>query len=280
MKGAVIVLGIIILVLVVILAFRFNKMNAAVSDGQSTDAQETEEVLPYVEDKGTCETTGDWSMTDQCQADGTAIFTQTYRESKPGACPSSEKARVKPCCYQKLDWTDASECKSNGMKQQQQTTVNCADSVKTREVTCEYLGPWGKIGACASDGIQYYNRVTVNSVAPTTKSEKCCYKSPWGSWGDWGACDGSSRTRTRRRTAVNCPSSTTTSDTGKQTCNHCVGSFGPYGEYGAWSTCPGKSRCKYQYYKVTKAASNGGNACPYKTGDSLKLCEYGRCVAH
>src|SRR6056300_1312977 len=85
---------------------------------------ETEPPEEEEEDPGTCETTGDWTMSGECQTDGTAIFTQTYKESKPGACPSTEKTRVKPCCYQKGDWADISECKATGFKTQQQTTVN------------------------------------------------------------------------------------------------------------------------------------------------------------
>src|SRR5210317_397707 len=85
---------------------------------------EPPEPEPEPEDPGTCELTGDWAMSGACQADGTAIFTQTYKESKPGACQANEKARVKPCCYQKGDWTDTSGCNEKGRKTQKQTTIN------------------------------------------------------------------------------------------------------------------------------------------------------------
>jgi len=143
---------------------------------------ETEPPEPEVEDKGTCETTGDWAMSDECNADGTAIFTQTYKESKPGACPTHEKASVKKCCYQKGDWKDISQCKSTGKKTQEQTTVNCLDIMKTREVDCEYIGPWQKSGVCSSEGKQDYYRITVNSTAPTSKVEDCCYVGEWGNF--------------------------------------------------------------------------------------------------
>jgi hypothetical protein len=139
------------------------------------------------EDPGTCETTGDWAMSGECQADGTAIFTQAYKESKPGACPSTEKARVKPCCYQKGDWADITALKATVFKTQQQTTVNCADNIKMREYTCEYVGPWTKVGACTSDGNQAYYRVNVNSIKPTTKTEKCCYLT--SDWKTDGWCE-------------------------------------------------------------------------------------------
>jgi len=249
-------------------------------DTSTTATSRSIETEPPEEDPGTCETTGDWAMSGECQADGTAIFTQTYKESKPGACPSTEKARVKPCCYQKGDWTDTSGCNERGRKTQKQTTINCAESFKTREVDCPYVGPWRKTGPCAADGKQYYVRDVVNSTESREKTEDCCYISPWGGWGGWGGCNGSKRYRTRNRTVVNCPPNTTTSETGSQNCNHCQGAFGGWGDYGPWSSCPGKVSCKYRTYKVTRKASNGGNACPYPNGYRAKSCKSGRCTGH
>jgi len=141
---------------------------------------------PEEEDPGTCEITGSWAMVGTCNADGTAKYTQTYKESKPGACPSSVKADFKPCCYQKGDWKDITECKSNGKKTQKQTTINCAESFKTREVDCPYEGEWYKIGEC-SDGVQQYFRITVNSDKTKTKTGACC--SPGGQWRYSGSCE-------------------------------------------------------------------------------------------
>jgi len=183
------------------------------------------EPVPTKEDLGTCEFTGDWAMSGECEATGTAIFTQTYKESKPGACPSNEKARVKPCCYQKGDWKDTTQCKTNGRKVQTQTTVNCAENFKTREVDCEYLSPWSKLGSCSSDGKQYYMRATVNSNQPNSKSEDCCYISAWGGWTEWSNCNGSSKTRSRSRIVVNCPSGTPTSETQTQSCSIPISSY-------------------------------------------------------
>ena len=127
-----------------------------------------------------CEQQGNWAMVGSCLADGTAKYTQTYKENKPGGCPSSAKAKFMPCCYQKNDWTDKTGCNSVGRKTQQQTTAgNCPDSVKTKKVDCPYVGPWVKIGGCGSDGKQYYRRDVVNSGATTSKSENCCYEGPW-----------------------------------------------------------------------------------------------------
>jgi len=222
---------------------------------------------PEPEDPGTCEITGSWAMVGTCNADGTAKYIQTYKESKPGACPSSVKADFKPCCYQKGDWKDITECKSNGKKTQKQTTINCAESFKTREVDCPYVGEWKKTGGCGSDGKQYYTRFTINSSATTTKTENCCYISPWSGWGTWGACNGSKRYRNRNRTVINCPSDTPTSDTGSQNCNHCAG----YWEKNikcwksagtSWGT-PQYTKHTYDKYVRTKNASNGGdNSCP------------------
>jgi hypothetical protein len=148
-------------------------------------AQPIETEPPEEEDPGTCETTGDWAMSGECQADGTAIFTQTYKESKPGACPSNDKARVKPCCYQKGDWTDTTGCNEKGRKTQKQTTINCAENFKTREVNCPYVGPWSKTGGCGLDGKQHFIRNVINSVEPKQKTASCSYV---GSWNRLGGC--------------------------------------------------------------------------------------------
>jgi len=158
-----------------------------------------------------------------------------------------------------------------GRKTQQQTTAgNCPDSVKTRQVNCPYVGPWVKIGGCGSDGKQYYRRDVVNSGATTSKTENCCYTGPWGGWGAWTSCNGSTRSRTRSRIPVNCPSGTQTSDTETQSCNHCVGSWGGWGGWGGWtgSTACGKERHRYshRYYHISKNATNGGNGCPHPHG--------------
>jgi len=230
------------------------------------------------EDPGTCETTGDWAMSGECQADGTATFTQTYKESKPGACPSNDKARVKPCCYQKGDWTDTSGCNEKGGKTQKQTTINCAESFKTREVDCPYVGPWRKTGGCGMDGKQHFIRDVINSTESREKTEDCCYISPWSDWGGWSGCNGSKRYRTRNRTVINCPSDTPTSDTGSQNCNHCQGKW-VHKSYN-YGDCKcvryrdgrcmkkGKSRTENVKYVITKNPTNGGNACPHRSGET------------
>ena len=136
------------------------------------------EPVPAKEDPGTCELSGDWAMSDECNADGTAIFTQTYKESKPGACPANEKARVKPCCYQKGDWKDTTPCDQGGRKTQEQTTINCSSELKTRRVDCPYVGEWKKVGGCV-EGKQIYSRLVVNSDEPISRTENCCELGPW-----------------------------------------------------------------------------------------------------
>ena len=236
----------------------------------TANAQPIETEPPEEEDPGTCETTGDWAMSGECQADGTAIFTQTYKESKPGACPSNEKARVKPCCYQKGDWTDTSGCNERGRKTQKQTTVNCAENFKTREVDFPYISPWSKVGGCGTDGKQHFIRNVINSVEPKQKTENCCYPGSWGGWSAWTPCNGSTRSKTRTRTPVNCPAGTQTSDTETQSCNHCQGSWGGWGGWGGWtgsSACGNhQKRYRHRYYHISKNATNGGNACPHPHG--------------
>jgi hypothetical protein len=125
--------------------------------------------------KPCCEQTGDWAKVGACSADGTAKYTQTYKENKPGGCPSSAKAKFMPCCYPKGDWVDITQCNSVGQKTQKQTTINCPDNVKTKKVDCPYVGPLVKIGGCGADGKQYYRRDVVNSGATTSETRNCCH---------------------------------------------------------------------------------------------------------
>lgn len=234
----VVVLILVILILSIILAFQFGRKSVPTPVGVTKtpiegkqevtspiteNAQSIETVPP--EDKGTCELSGNWAMSDKCNADGTAIFTQAYKESKPGACPEDQKADIRPCCYQKGDWKDTTPCKTNGRKVQTQTTVNCAENFKTREVDCEYVGPWTQIGSCSSDGKQYYTRATVNSSESKSKSDNCCYISAWGGWTGWSNCNGSSKSRSRSRIVVNCPAGTPTSESQTQSCSIPISSY-------------------------------------------------------
>jgi hypothetical protein len=232
------------------------------------NAGDIETIPTEPEDPGTCEITGTWAMVGTCNADGTAKYIQTYKESKPGACPSSVKADFKVCCYQKGDWKDITECKPTGKKTQEQTTINCAENFKTREVECEYVGPWNKVGGCTSEGKQYYTRSTVNSSESTSKSEGCCYISPWGGWGSWGVCDGSNRYRERSRDVVNCASDVPKTEKGSQTCNHCVGDFFEISRRDGCFFTKNKIYID-QEYRHTKPATNGGNVCPFEHGVKL-----------
>jgi len=231
------------------------------------DVQRINSGLP----KECCIEGGDWAPDPnmECRPDGTREYIQTYTENKVGGCPESAKRKTLACCYQKGDWSPSpgAVCKSTGFITQQQTTAGCQDSIGKREYECEYLGPWVKSGGCGADGKQWYQRTVINSSEPRTKSENCCYKSAWGSWSGWGACNGSKRYKTRTRTVVNCPSGTPTSETGSQNCNHCAGYWEKdikCWKYGGtrWGI-PQYSKHTYDKYVRTKNASNGGdNSCP------------------
>jgi len=221
--------------------------------------------------KDCCIEGGDWAKTPgSCNNKGLAIYTQSFTENKPGGCPDSVKSKKMACCYQKGDWRDITGCNSVGKKTQQQTTVgNCAPAVKKRDVNCEYVGGWRKTGGCGSDGKQWYSRFTVNSNQSRRKSENCCFVGGWGGYGAWGACNGSTRSRTRyKTTAGNCPPGTATSDTQTQGCNHCQGRFDWSAEWnvGSCSYPEQRKKCKKGTYRITKAASNGGNGCPHYAG--------------
>ena len=151
--------------------------------------------------KTCCEETGDWAMVGACNADGTAKYTQTYKENKVGGCPSTAKAKFMACCFQKGDWKDTTGCSSVGRKTQTQTTVNCPESVKTRQVDCPYVGPWVPIGGCGPDGKQYYRRDVINSGAATSKAEDCCYTSAWTAW---GSCQSNGKQKATRSVTSAC----------------------------------------------------------------------------
>ena len=241
-----------------------------------------------------CEEDGNWAMVGACSADGTAKYTQTYRENKPNGCPSSAKAKFLPCCYQKGDWVDATSCNSMGRKTQKQTTAgNCPDSVKTKQVNCPYVGPWVKIGGCGADGKQYYRRDVVNSTASTSKSENCCFIGGWGGWTPSGDCDGSKRTHSRTRTVLNCPPGTSTTESQQRNCNDCEGKWVGGSVRNKYKSGPATCfRCaritiydkmKTYTYKITKPASNGGKSCPHKDGEkkeeNIGNCQVGSTSA-
>ena len=122
-----------------------------------------------------CEETNDWAVVPgSCNSRGLAIYTQAVTENKPGGCPDSAKSKKMACCYQAGDWWDITRCNSIGKKTQQQTTAgNCAPSVKTRDVNCEYVSGWSKTGGCGTDGKQWYSRTTVNSNKSTREWRHC-----------------------------------------------------------------------------------------------------------
>ena len=237
--------------------------------------------------KECCIEHNNWAKTPgSCNNKGLAIYTQSFEENKPGGCPDSVKSKKMACCYQKGDWKDITECNSVGKKTQKQTWVGNCDkrTVETRDVDCEYVGGWSKTGGCGSDGKQWYSRTTVNSNKTTSKSENCCYPGVYGGYGGWSACNGSTRSKTRYKTPVNCPAGTATSETESEDCNHCEGEwqgdkylfsnyisnngssrFNKYGDH--------KARFKY---KVTKSASNGGNSCPHYNGETREI-SLGEC---
>jgi len=234
-----------------------------------SDKLNSGEVLPC------CVEGGDWAPDPnmECRPDGTREYIQSYTENKVGGCPESAKRKALACCYQKGDWTDVTECKPTGFKTQQQTTVNCADSVKRREQTCEYVGPFTKIGECTSEGKQILYRVTVNSNEPNTIIEDCCYQSDWSGW-RWSYCNGSQRTGTRTKTTVNCPADVVKSETMTQDCNHCVGSWVDDGIVES-SSCDNGYTPVYRRrkYVISKQATNGGSSC-YKKDGEVKRGDY------
>jgi hypothetical protein len=75
---------------------------------------------------------------------------------------------------------------------------------------------------------------------------------------------------------VNCPAGTATTDTENQGCNHCQGNWGGW-SWGNWigSTACGTTRIRpgNRTYYVTKAATNGGNPCPFAHGHQERKSE-------
>jgi len=133
------------------------------------------------------------------------IITEVY----PNACaakaekvPGFSTTGTMACCIGDGDWTPAigspasitdmsvhkddggyRNCDNSGkMTQTQAVYGQCNAGASERDnVDCEYRGPWNKEGgdACPDDGIHRWNRVTVNSSAPTTKTKDCKYEEEW-----------------------------------------------------------------------------------------------------
>jgi hypothetical protein len=222
-----------------------------------------------------------WSNSGGCKSNGKQTQTRTVRN-----CTNVSPSREIDCCYTS-GWSNSGSCKSDG-KQDQTRTVrgSCGRNppAKTQSVDCEYLGPWEVVKQYLNypgrkiplpdcnpkTSVKQYKRVTKNSNQATTKSEPCCYIGGFKASGAWGACDGSNRYRpTSRFVSKNCPSGTVKTSTESQTCNHCEGSWGEWSFGPERASCSGNPKFvkdKTRTYTVTKAAKNGGNACPHTDG--------------
>ena len=203
-----------------------------------------------------CEEADDWAMVGTCNADGTANYTQTYKENKVGGCPSTAKAKVLACCFQENVWTDTTGCNSIGRKTQEQTTVNCPESLKTKQVDCPYIGPWIPIGGCGTDGKQYYRRDVVNSGADTSKSEDCCPGDDLRPWSDWGSCQSSGK-QTSKRTEYSACAGADAVISREQNCCY------EENNWGEWQGCDGKNEYSYQ------TTVN----CPSGTNRKSRICD-------
>ena len=232
----------------------------------------------------------EWSDSGGCKSDGKQTQTRTVKN-----CTNLSPSREIDCCYTS-GWSNSGSCKSDG-KQDQTRTIkgSCGRNppAKTQSVDCEYLGPWEVIKQYMRFGsrkiplpdcnpktsVKQYKRVTKNSNQPATKSEPCCYIGGFKASGAWGACDGSNRYRpTSRFVSKNCPSGTVKTSTESQTCNHCEGSFGKWSDWSSYTDCSRRAwrASRSRTYTVTKAAKNGGNACPHANGHVEKEDKYSR----
>src|SRR6056300_1288655 len=231
-----------------------------------------------------------WSNSGGCKSNGKQTQTRTVKN-----CTNLSPSREIDCCYTS-GWSNSGSCNSDG-KQFQTRTVrgSCGGNppAKTQSVDCEYLGPWEVIKQYMRFGsrkiplpdcnpktsVKQYKRVTKNSNQPATKSEPCCYIGGFKASGAWGACDGSNRYRpTSRFVSKNCPSGTVKTSTESQTCNHCEGSFGKWSDWSSYTDCSRRAwrASRSRTYTVTKAAKNGGNACPHANGHVEKEDKYSR----
>lgn len=149
-----------------------------------------------------CEITGDW-VPGVCESTGTFTSTRAYT----GPCALSDVQKTELCCYEKGDWVDITTCSQTGTKTQRQTTINCDDATKLREVECPYIGPWFLSGSCSVDGLQKYTRDVVNSESTFVKTEPCCYEQ--GDWTDLSACE-ENGTKLQQQSTANCDDSVKT----------------------------------------------------------------------
>ena len=226
--------------------------------------------------KDCCEEDGNWAKVGACLADGTAKYTQTYKENKPGGCPSSAKAKFMPCCYPKGDWVDITQCNSVGQKTQKQTTINCPDSVKTKKVDCPYVGPWSKKGGCAPIGpggayLQQYERKVVNSDEITLREEPCCYIPNENVWNVDGGC-GSFQPNKQRYIRPTLGTCTDSKKNKYEPCRPCTKRYvhssyyisrereDPYA--GPWARSPLVDKCRQKFIGViTDHGLGSGRTC-------------------
>ena len=216
---------------------------------------------PKVREIDDCYMSG-WADQGCVGTDGNKKQTRTVKGTKCDFNTKSERLvkDLAKCCKQTGGWTDSSKCKSNGKKNQAQSTEgNCSSSMKTRSVDCEYIGGWTKSGSCSSDGRQNWTRATKNSSAATTKTDNCCVIGEWGRWTPSGDCDDFKRTYTRTRTVLNllnCPSGTKTTESQQRNC-------------GLKPCPPGADPCEQLGARCT---SRGGHWC-----GMLQQCRYTHC---
>jgi len=96
----------------------------------------------------------------------------------------------------------------------------------------------------------------------------------WGEWSEWKPCNGSNRSRQRKRSIVNCPDDAPKVEEEIQSCNHCEGSWSDLSDWSDWSdwdnVCPMMTRTKSRIKTYTrKDATNGGNtsSCRWPNGE-------------
>jgi hypothetical protein len=95
------------------------------------------------------------------------------------------------------------------------------------------------------------------------KSNYDTYKSRYPSTNcvvsDWGACDGTKRTRTVTQATNGGTACTAEQNVAEQSCNHCIG---------VWSNCTRPCDTGTQKYTITNTESNGGDSCSINNGSS------------
>ena len=259
-----------------------------------------------------CDCAGSWSAcTSACEAAGGRTWTGTQEQSGNGAaCPTAtdcghgDGACVNVDCAG--EWSDCtSACEAAGSRTWAQsvapdgigTACPAATDCAHGEDACVITNCAGDWSACTSACEAASARSWEQTAAPAGTGSACPTTAPdclngdgacviagavdcVGSWGAFGACDGTDRTRSFAVTTPSenggaaCEAANGAEES--QSCSHCSGSWGPWGACSSTSCGAGQ---RSRAFSVASDAVNGGSACEAADGqEESEACDGTACA--